>query len=151
MPSGKTPGISPFQLLTQMMVSKEIKWQRFSIALIVGSVVSSLILGVLHYWYGFPVGRIFPSLEDLPLLALAYLLIILPLAIIIGIPAVFLLNRIGWFKGSVVIIIGTLTGTACVIPSLGPQPPPYAEGLFLGFGGFLMSTLFWLIYAGANK
>ena len=134
-----------------MTKSKEINWKRLSVALFVGAAVTSMILGALHYWIGFPIGRIPIILVKLPFLALAYLIVILSLVIIVGIPTIFILSRLGLFNGAVVLIIGTLIGTACIIPSIGPQPPPYVKALLFGFGGFLMSAIFWWIYAGANK
>ena len=134
-----------------MTKSKVINWKRLSAALFVGAAATSMILGALHYWIGFPIGRIHPTLVHLPFHALTYLIVILSLVIIVGIPTIFILNRLGLFNRAVVLIIGTLVGTACIIPSIGPQPPPYAKALLFCFGGFLMSALFWWVYAGANK
>jgi len=134
-----------------MARSKEINWKRLSVAIIVGASVTSMLLGVLQYWFGFAIGRLSPAVEKIPILALTYLIVILVLSVVIGIPAIFTLKRIGLFNEVTVLLVGVLIGAACIIPSVGPQPPPYAEALFFGFGGFAMSALFWLVYAGANK
>ncbi len=131
--------------------STKINWKRVGAAIIIGSAATSIILAVIHYWIGFPIGRIYPRLEYLPALSLTYLIITLVLGFIVGVPSVYVLNRLGLLNVIFVSIVGTFVGIWCVIRSIGPQPPPYAEGMFYGFGGLFMSVVFWLVYAGANK
>jgi hypothetical protein len=131
--------------------STDIKWMRVGIALLIGATLTSIILAVIHYWFGLPTGRIFPSLGHLPALSLTYLIITLILGIFVGVPFIYILNRLGSLNWISVSIIGTFVGFGCVIRSIGPQPPPYAEGIIYGFGGLLMSVVFWFVYAGANK
>jgi Na+-driven multidrug efflux pump len=137
--------------LALMNGSTEIKWKRVGIALVVGATLTSIILAVIHYWLGFPVGRIFPSLEHLPALSQTYLIITLILGIFVGLLFIYILNRLGSLNWISVSTIGTFVGVGCVIGSIGPQPPPYVEVIFYGFGGLLMSVVFWFVYAGANK
>jgi len=75
----------------------------------------------------------------------------LPTAFIAGVPFAIVLSRFGWLRGWVVVLVGTLAGAAWAIPAIGYKPPPYDMAVFFGLGGFLASTLFWLVYAGANK
>ena len=131
--------------------STKIKWKRGGTALIVGSAVTSIILAIIHYWLGYPIGRIYPVLEHLPALSLTYLIITLALGFIVGMPSIYVLNRLGLLNVILVSMVGIFVGIGCVILPIGSQPSPYAEGLFYGFGGFLMSVVFWLIYAGANQ
>lgn len=133
------------------MNAKKINWKRCGLALIGGLFVSSIAMGFIHAWSGYPVGRFFMSLEDFPTLALMYFIIEVLTAMIVVVPTLTILNRLLWLKRSIVLIIGTLLGAGWAIPMLGPQPPPYLQALFFAFGGFLASSVFWLLYAGANK
>jgi hypothetical protein len=133
------------------MKTTSIKWNRFILAIAIGSAVSAQILAMLHYWNG-PHGLTLEVLPYTPLLALTYLLFMLPTAFIVGVPAAFFLNRQGLLKGLVVMAVGTLAGVAWAIPALGHKPPPYDMALFFGLGGFIAAALFWSVYAaGANK
>jgi hypothetical protein len=132
------------------METTSIKWKRFSLALVVGSAVSAQIMAMLHYWNG-PHGLTLEVLPYTPLLALTYLLFLMPTAFIVGVPVAIVLDRTGLLRGWVVVLIGTLAGAAWAIPAIGYKPPPYDMAVFFGFGGFLASALFWLVYAGANK
>jgi hypothetical protein len=131
--------------------STEIKWKRVGIALVVGATFTSIILAVIHYWLGFSVGRIFPSLGHLPALSLTYLIITLILGFFVGVPLIYILNRLGSLNWVSVYTIGTFVGVGCVIQSIGPQPSPYVEVIFDGFGGLLMSVVFCFVYAGAKN
>ena len=131
--------------------SNKINWKRVGAALIVGSAVTSIILVVIHYWFRLPIGRIYPGVEHFLALSLTYLIVTLVLGFIVGVPSVYFLNRLGLLNVIFVSMIGTFVGIGCVIRSIGPHPPSYAEGMFYGFGGLLMSVVFWLVYAGANK
>jgi len=132
------------------MEATSINWKRFSLAIVVGAAVSAQILAMLHYWNG-PHGLTLEILPFTPLLALTYLLFMLPTAFVVGVPVAIVLSRLGWLKGWVVVFLGTITGAAWAIPAIGYKPPPYDMAVFFGLGGFLASALFWLVYAGANK
>ena len=108
------------------------------------------MLAMLHYWNG-PHGLSLEVLPYTPLLALTYLLFMLPTALAVGVPFVIMLNRVGWFNGFVVVAIGTIAGAAWAFPALGYKPPPYDLAMFFGLGGFIASLLFWVIYSRANK
>jgi len=127
-----------------------VNWRRFAIALTIGTAVSAQILSMLHYLNG-PHGLTLQILPHTPLLALTYLMFMLPTAFLVGVPASVLLSRLGWFNGSIVMLIGFLAGAAWAIPAIGYKPPPYDLAISFGLGGFLSSALFWLIYSGANK
>lgn len=128
----------------------DIKWKRFTLAIIVGAAISAQILAMLHYWSG-PHGLTLAVLPITPLLALTYLLFMLPTAFLVGAPVAVLLNRLGSLNGWVVVIVGTLAGSAWAIPMIGYKPPPYDVAVFFGFGGFLAAAIFWITYARANK
>ena len=125
----------------------DIKWNRFSFAIIVGSAVSAQILAMLHYRSG-PNGLTFEALPFTALLALTYLLFMLPTAFLVGTPVAVMLRRCGWLNGWVVVLIGTLAGAAWEIPMIGYEPPPYDAAMFFGLGG---SAIFWVTYASADK
>lgn len=132
------------------METTNIKWKRFSLAIVVGTAISAQILAMLHYWNG-PHGLTLEVLSFTPLLALTYLLFMLPTAFFVGVPAAVMLSRLGWLKGWVVVFLGTLAGAAWAILAIGYKPPPYDMAMFFGLGGFLASALFWLVYASASK
>ena len=133
------------------METREIHWKRIALAITAGSLVSAIVLGVLHSWSGYPVGRFFTSFEDFPALALIYLLFVLLTAVLAGVPAIIILDRLRILKGSVIVVTGTILGAGWSIPLFGQQPPPYIEVLFFAFGGFFVSSIFWLVYAGVEK
>ncbi len=124
------------------MRTTNIKWKRFSLALIVGSTVSAQILAMLHYWNG-PHGLTLEVLPYTPLLALTYLIFMLPTAFVVGVPAAVILSRYGLLKWWVVMVVGTLAGASWAIPAIGYKPPPYDMALFFGLGGYVSSALFW--------
>ena len=132
------------------MNSTKIKWKRFYFAIVICTAVSAQILAMLHYWNGSH-GLSLEVLPYTPLLALTYLIFMLPTAFAVGIPFVIMLNRVGWFNGFVVITIGTIAGAAWALPALGYKPPPYDLAMFFGLGGFIASLLFWVIYSRANN
>ncbi len=132
------------------MEPTSINWKRFNLAIVLGTAASAQILAMLHYWNG-PHGLTMEVLPYTPLLALTYLIFMLPTAFIVGAPFAVMLNRVGWFKGWVVVVIGTLAGASWAIPAIGYKPPPYDMAVFFGLGGFTASLLFWVVYAGANK
>ncbi len=127
-----------------------IKWKRFVLGLIVGASVSAQILSMIHYYNG-PNGLTLKTLPYTPLLALTYLIFMLPTAFLVGVPIAKILSDRGWFKGWVVITIGTLSGATWAIPTIGYKPPSYDLVAFFSLGGFVASMVFWLVYAGANN
>jgi len=127
-----------------------INWKRFSVALIVGSAVSAQVLSMLHYLNG-PHGLTWEVLPYTPLLALTYLMFMLPTAFLVGAPISVMLRRLGWLNGGVVVFVGTLAGAAWAIPALGYKPAPFDLAIFFGLGGLLASATFWLVYKSANK
>ncbi len=58
-------------MLALIKKSKVINWKRLSVALFIGAAATSMIPGALHYWIGFPNGRIHPTLVHLPFIALS--------------------------------------------------------------------------------
>jgi hypothetical protein len=140
--------------LALKMEDRKIDWKRFSIALVAGTFVSSIILGFVHAWSGQPVYRRPIGFEHFPSLALMYFILEVIIVVIVALPTLVTLNRLLWLRGSIVLIIGTLLGAGAgwAIPMLGSQAPPYIiEVLFCAFGGFFAAAIFWLVYAGANK
>jgi hypothetical protein len=136
------------------MLKHRISWERFGFAVLFGSLVSAHILGSLHSWLGFPIGRIFADADDFPFLVLNYFLCISITVVFVAVPTLLILGRVNLLRrlrGLIVSIIGTMVGAAWSIPWFGPQPPPYAEALFFAFGGLLASSFFWFVYSGANK
>ena len=115
-----------------------------------GTCVSAQVLAMIHYFNG-PSGLNFDTLPYTPLLALTYLIFMLPTALVVGIPGYFLLRARGWLNGWTVIGIGTLAGMAWAIPAIGKQPPPYDMALFFGLGGFIASGIFWLALVRSNN
>jgi hypothetical protein len=105
---------------------------------------------MLHYQSG-PNGLNLNTLPYTPLLALDYLIFMLPTAFVVGVPSYFLLKRAGWFNGWSVLSIGAASGMAWAIPVIGYKPPPYNLVLFFGLGGFIASAVFWLLFARANN
>jgi len=132
------------------MNSTKIKWKRFYFALVISTAAGAQILAMLHYWNG-PHGLSLEILPYTPLLALTYLVFMLPTALAVGLPFAIVLKRFGWFNGFVVVAIGTFAGAAWALPALGRRPPPYDLFMFFGFGGFIASLIFWVIYSSANK
>lgn len=133
------------------MYARKINWKQFSLALVIGSFVSSIALGFIHAWSGYPVGRFYTSFGDFPFLALVYFMMEVITVVIVAVPTLIIFNRLLLLKRPIVLITGTLLGAGWVIPMLGAQPPPYIPALFFSFGGFLAASIFWLLYAGANK
>jgi hypothetical protein len=136
--------------VSKSMATTSVKWGRFSLALVIGTAVSAQILAMWHYWNG-PRGLTMEVLPATPLLASLYLVFMLPTAFLVGAPFAILLNRIGCFKGWVVLIIGALAGALWAIPSMVNERAFYDTALLFGVGGFVASLVFWVIYAGANK
>ncbi len=133
------------------MDTGKINWKRLSLALVIGSFVSSITLGFLHAWSGYPVGRVFIGIEDFPSLTRVYFMMEVITVMFVALPTLIILNRFLWLRGSIVLVVGTILGTVWVIPMLGTHPPPYIPALFFAFGGFLAASIFWIVYAGANK
>ena len=126
-------------------------WKRCILALVGGSFVSSIILGFIHAWSGYPVGRFYKSFDDFPFLALVYFMLEMITVVIVAVPTLVILNRLLWLRRSIVLIMGTLMGAGWAIPMLGQHSLPYIPALFFAFGGFLGAYIFWVLYACANK
>jgi len=118
--------------------------------LLVGTCVSAQILAMIHYLNG-PNGLNLETLPYTPLLALTYLIFMLPTALVVGVPGYLLLRSRGCLNGWTVIGIGTVAGMAWTLPANGKQPPPYGMALFFGLGGFIASGIFWLAFVRSNS
>jgi len=115
-----------------------------------GTCASAQVLAMIHYQIG-PHGLNLDTLPYTPLLALTYLIFMLPTALVVGVPAYFMLRRLGWLNGWTVIGIGTLAGMAWALPAIGRPLFPYDTFLFFGLGGFIASAIFWWIYVRSNS
>jgi hypothetical protein len=119
-------------------------------SLLLGTCVSAQVLAMLHYLNG-PNGLNIDTLPYTPLLALTYLIFMLPTALIVGVPGYYLLRRSGWLNGWTVLGLGTVAGAAWAVPAIGYQPPPYDLALFFGLGGFIAAAVFWLAFVRSNS
>jgi hypothetical protein len=119
------------------------------INLAIGACVGAQALAMIHYYNG-PHGLTIEVLPFTFLLALTYLIFMLPSALIIGVPVFLLLRRNGWLNGWTVIGIGTVVGAGWALPFSGYYPPPYDLALFFGLGGLISSAIFWLLERRSN-
>jgi hypothetical protein len=116
---------------------------------LVGSCVSAQVLAMIHYQTG-PNGLNLETLPYTPLLALNYLIFMLPTALLVGVPGYLILGSRGWLNGWTVIGIGTLAGVAWALPALGMQSSSYDTALFFGLGGLIASAVFWALVRSNN-
>ena len=118
--------------------------------LLLGTCVGAEVLAMLHYLNG-PNGLNIDTLPYTPLLALTYLIFMLPTALVVGLPGYFFLKRLNWLNGWSVIALGTVAGAAWAIPAIGSKPLPYDLALFFGLGGFISAAVSWLAFVRSNS
>lgn len=110
--------------------------------LFIGPLVSSEYMALLHYHSGRPDLSFMEYFPYSPLLALTYYMVMLPIALVVGVPGYFVLTRMGIFNGVAVSLYGAIVGFALAFVTTNNNIEAYAV---MGSGGFFSALVAWLI------
>lgn len=131
-------------------MTRPVPWLRLLLCLLIGTCASAQILAMLHFPQDSG-GVTLAMLDYTPLLAFTYSIFMVPTGLLIGLPGFLVLRRLNWLNAYAVIGMGTVAGSAWVLPLIGSSSPPYALAFFFALGGFLASGIFWLTFRFRNK